>query len=98
MQHPQLLDRDNTQQMTWRCIGGVNQADIDRVGSSWCQAKVSKRQDFASAKSHVYLIDHIALLNSDRASKRCEGLFPRDNRVAQHQLVGSLAFQIQGES
>ena len=97
MQHRQLLDRDNTQQMTWRCIGGVHQTDFDGGGSPWCQAKIRQGQAFASAQPHVDLFDLSTLLNSDRASKRCERLFPRDNRVAHHQLMGSLAFQIQGD-
>ena len=97
MKHRQLLDGDNTQQMTWRCIGGVHQADFDRVGSPWCHAKVRQGQAFASAQPNVDFLHHIAVLNSDRASKRCERLFPRDNRVAHHQLMDSLAFQIQGD-
>ena len=49
MQHCQLLDGDNTQQMTWRCIGVIHQAHLDGIAVTWFQAKVRQGETFAGA-------------------------------------------------
>ena len=92
----ELSDWHNTEQMTWSGIGRVDQADLDGVTLIGRQLQVADGKAFTRSQADVHFMPVGALLNLDRAAKCREGLLTGHHGVTHHQLMGTVAGEVEG--